>query len=106
MKSFERYHSDNPLVFMSLVYLTKQLLAKGHAKVCFDQVWERMRWEVRKTNPNTKPHKAFKASYCRLIESSEPELRGVFGAPMAAVLTHDPTANAMTLTVSPTRVRA
>jgi hypothetical protein len=81
-EKFEKYHADNPDVYVLLVKLARQWVAAGHSKLGIKTLIERLRWEFHvtavrdvdgfKINNNYAPY------YARKIMAEYPELDGLF----------------------------
>jgi hypothetical protein len=78
---FEKFHTDNPRVYATLVMLARQWIDRtGHSKLGVATLYERARWDIAiSTNdPNFKLNNDHRAFYARLIMLQEPDLAGLF----------------------------
>lgn len=77
---FEEFHDKNPHVYVALVKLARQLMARGHKKIGIAMLWEVLRWQsmLQTEGDPFKLNNDYKSRYARLIMAIEPDLEGVF----------------------------
>lgn len=78
--AFRRFHQENPQVYLALVRLARQALARGHHTLGIGQLFEVLRWELMlgTTDPHFKLNNNHRSRYARLIMAREPDLKDVF----------------------------
>jgi hypothetical protein len=80
-KAFDKFHDDNPVVYLLVDRFTWQTLDAGHQHYSIASIIERVRWH---TNVETKSDDGFKianahrAYYARLWMKKNPEHNGFF----------------------------
>ena len=81
-EQFEAFHEANPHVYAALVRLARGLVARGRSHVGIGQLFEVLRWSYSMTtvdpSADLKLNNNYRSRYARLIESSEPDLDGLF----------------------------
>jgi len=80
---FEKFHSENPHVYQTLVFMCKQYQGRDHKdKLGARALVEALRWDwrMRTTRDQDQPkiNNDYSALYARLIMESEPDLEGIF----------------------------
>ena len=77
---FENFHADNPLVYETLVRLSKEWVSQHGKKLGIRVIWEVARWEIIKQTKNSdyKLNDHLTGYYARLIMAQEPELANMF----------------------------
>jgi len=80
--AFREFHKQNPSVYVMLLEYAKQAKRRGAKHMGIAMLWERLRWYVVvESNDSASPYKLnnnYRAHYARLLEESEPDLRGFF----------------------------
>lgn len=80
--AFWQFHSANPHVYLRLVKLARQLVARGHRRIGIGMLFEVLRWHHAMTTEGDadgfKLNNNYRALYARLIMDREPDLREVF----------------------------
>jgi hypothetical protein len=91
-EQFLTFHEANPAVYLTLVRLARESVARGRKKGGIGNLWEVMRWEldVRVNHPEApslnhpeecacvKFPNNYRSRYSRLIMEREPDLVGFF----------------------------
>ena len=78
---FELFHENNPQVYMALVALARELVAKGYQKIGIKMLFEVVRWQFMLATTDSSEFKLnnnYHSRYARIIMQKEPDLRGVF----------------------------
>ena len=73
---FEKFHKENPRVYMLFKVFALQLLQRGHTRIGAKMVMERVRWEFETGSKDTRGYKInndFIAHYARLFVREFPE---------------------------------
>ena len=78
--AFWSYHLTNPVVYESLVRLSRQAVKAGRKKIGIGALFERLRWEFWVTSSERAPrlNNNYRSRYARLIMEREADLNGVF----------------------------
>jgi len=82
---FEKYHSDNPIVYETLVKLAREAKRAGKTKIGVKLLVETTRWELMlrvDTDEEFKINNSFSSRYARLIMEKEKDLNGFFNLKM------------------------
>lgn len=82
-RDFTEFHLANPLVYETLVKLTREAKEIGFAVIGIKMLWEVMRWEMTKLHTKDgatefKLCNNYHALYARIIMAQEPDLVGMF----------------------------
>ena len=80
-EAFDRFHTENPRVYETLVRLARQWVAMtGRHKLGIATLYERTRWEIAlaTNDPDYKLNNNWRADYARLIMAQEPDLDELF----------------------------
>lgn len=78
---FIAFDQANPWVYVALVRLARQLVAKGHNRVGMKMLFEQLRWEWYVTTTDTsgfKLNNSLTAHFARKIMANEPDLADLF----------------------------
>ena len=78
---FELFHHENPHVYRHLVYLARQHVRFGVKRLSIDYLYHVVRWRMflkTKGSELFKLNDHFTSRYARLIETCNPDLRGLF----------------------------
>jgi len=79
---FDRFHSENPQVYMKLVILAREWRERRgpNAKLGIAALFERYRWEIpdTTTDPDYKISNDHKPYYARLMMRQEADLADIF----------------------------
>jgi hypothetical protein len=80
-KNFERFHRENPHVYVLLVQYARQVKAAGVTHYAIATLFERVRWHLTidtKSRDGFKLNNNYRAHYARLIMAQEHDLAGLF----------------------------
>ena len=76
---FQRFHEENPHVYLELVKLCRSALAHGQRRWSIKGAFEVLRWsQLETTGEEWKLNNNYHAMYARLIMDNEPYLDGFF----------------------------
>jgi hypothetical protein len=77
---FERFHRDNPTVYVSLVAYARRAKSRGFSHYGIDTLFEILRWHttIETTDTEFKLNNNFRSRYARLIMEREPDLADFF----------------------------
>lgn len=79
--AFWQFHDANPVVYDRLVFLARDLVARGHRKIGIKMLFEVLRWHHMTTIGDAdgfKLNNNYHALYARLIMFREADLDGLF----------------------------
>ena len=79
-EGFHDFHAANPHVYLRLVEMTRNLVARKRHRIGMKMLFEVLRWEhyMKTEGEAFKLNNNYTAFYSRLIESQHPEYLGVF----------------------------
>lgn len=78
---FQNFHNEHPEVYSSLVDLARDAKSKGYSHYGIRTLWEVLRYSfeiARDPREDFKLNDHYHSRYARLIDSSEPDLKGFF----------------------------
>ncbi len=78
---FEKFHAENPHVYVELVAMTRRWLRGGRTRASIAMFFEVMRYNAGISTSGSEGYKlanALRSRYARMIEELNPDLRGVF----------------------------
>lgn len=77
---FEEFHRKNPMVYKTMVRMTRQAKARGAKRVGMQMIMEVMRWNrlIRTNGDPYKLNNSYAPYYARLIIERNPDLEGIF----------------------------
>ena len=75
---FERFHEENPHVYLELESLARQWFAAGHESVGMKMLWETLRWNtgIRTTGDAWRLNNSWTSRYTRMLLERHPQWRG------------------------------
>lgn len=77
---FEKFHKENPKVYVELVALTQEAKWAGRKKIGMKMLLEVLRWNrmINTTDPEFKINNNYGSRYARKIMDENPELADMF----------------------------
>lgn len=85
-EKFREFHKENPHVYETLVFKTRQLVDRGHKKVGIKMLFEVLRWDfmLKTSDEPFKINNNYAPYYSRMIMENHPEWDGLFEVRAAA----------------------
>jgi hypothetical protein len=81
-EKFEVFHTKNPWVYMVLVKLARDLMARGRRRIGIGMLFEVLRWQYQMATVDPasdfKLNNNYRSRYARLIMENEPDLADAF----------------------------
>ena len=79
-KRFEKFHSNNPLVYYFFKRFTFEVIAKGYQRFSADAIMHRVRWKtkIETLNEKFKINNDYVALYARMFIDDFPQFDGLF----------------------------
>lgn len=79
-EKFNKFHQENPRVYVELVGLARQAHERGRRKIGIKMLFEVVRWNrfITTNDPDFKLNNNYHSRYARLIMQANPELDGLF----------------------------
>lgn len=80
LEAFQRFHNENPQVYVELVKLSRRLTARGTERIGIGMLFEVLRYRhaLRTRGDVFQLNHNYRSYYARLIMLREPDLRGAF----------------------------
>lgn len=77
---FQKFHSENPRVYVELVQLTRQAYERGRKRIGIRMLFEVVRWNrfLQTNDHEFKLNNNYHSRYARLIMHNHPEFEGMF----------------------------
>lgn len=78
---FERFHAQNPHIYVKLVRMARLLRSKGHRHLAIGMLWEITRFDRAATmeaDGDWSLNDHYRSRYARLIMDTEPDLEAAF----------------------------